>query len=105
MSTVLNSPIRVNPVKFFEEQDNLYLYNVHNSGIFQVDDTIVDICNSDGKTIHEIYEVLKNSYTWDELKVLLTTLENAEVLLLQDSEENKIGDSCNCMPESKGSLP
>ncbi|ETT44446.1 MULTISPECIES: radical SAM protein [unclassified Paenibacillus] len=99
---MFNSPIKIKAVKFFEEQDNLYLYNVENSGIFQVDDTIVDICNSDGKTIEELYQLLKNNYTMEELSELLTTLEKAGVLLVQDLVDDINTDSCACTKETNG---
>ncbi|WP_025720174.1 PapB family radical SAM/SPASM ranthipeptide maturase [Paenibacillus sp. 1-18] len=87
---MFNGPLRANPIKVIEEKDNLYLYIVETNGLFQIDDTVLEICRSEGKKVEEIYELLNHRSTKEDVDSLLTNLETASVIQFDDSSTNEV---------------
>ncbi|WP_328801493.1 radical SAM protein [Paenibacillus sp. LX16] len=92
---MISAPFEKNPVKIIEQNEKLYLYNIKTNGLFQIDDVVVDICNSEGKEIEEIYELLKHRSSREEVDRLLASLEEASVIYNKDLSIQKECKSCN----------
>lgn len=92
---MISAPFGKNPVKIIEQNEKLYLYNIETNGLFQIDDVVVDICNSEGKEIEEIYELLKHRSSREEVDGLLASLKEASVIYNKDLSIQKECKSCN----------
>lgn len=78
--------IKFTPHKVFEFNDKKYLYTTNNSGVYEVDENIVDILKQDGNDVKSIYEELSKNIDTEAVDSILSNMETLNLIRNQQNE-------------------
>lgn len=83
--------VMYNPYKIFGQDGKKYLYNVNNSGLYEIDEKYEKIFALEGKTPAEIYENIKDTTSKEEFEKIMQSLFSLGLIYTKNSKvEQKI---------------
>ena len=66
--------LHYNPYKLIESNGKKFLYTVSSSGIYEIDDDLIDILRCEGKDSKMAFEILKSKMTYEKFSSILNDM-------------------------------
>lgn len=74
------SILKFYPYKIFNINNSIYLYTINASGLFEIDERILELLKNDGRVIEDIFMDLQNIFTFEEFIDVLHSMAEEKFL-------------------------
>lgn len=81
------------PYKNFNIKDRIYLYTINAGGVFEIDERTLEIIESEGEDIKQVYNDVKDKFTREEFDNLIDSMKQAKfikTISIHDIVENSM---------------